>query len=302
MDSLGALRTFVRAAETRSFTAAGRDVGVSASAVGKTIARLERHLGVRLFHRSTRTVRLTAEGTRFLERGRRILAELEAAERELGDARGTPRGKLRVSMPLASSLMMPALSAFMRAYPEIELELDFSDRLVDVVGEGYDAVIRAGALGDSRLMSRTLGTFRLLLVGAPAYLEQRGVPRRPEDLGEHACLLHRFATSQRIERWPLRRGKKDLDLELPSAATANTIEPIIDLALGGHGIACLPDFAIRDPLATGALVTVLAKYTAHEGTFRVLWPSSRQLPTKLRVFVDFMAENLFPTDARTRAR
>jgi DNA-binding transcriptional LysR family regulator len=288
-DSLGALDAFVRAAEARSFTAAGRQLGVSSSAIGKAVARLEQRLGVRLLHRSTRSVTLTPEGALFLERCRRIFSEIETAETELAQTQGAPRGRLRVSLPLAGMLMMPTLGAFMQAYPEIELDLDFTDRLVDVIEEGFDAVIRAGEVSDSRLMSRFLGVFRLQLVAAPDYLARRGVPRTPEDLAGHACLQHRFATSGKFEPWPLRR-----EIALPATAVANTIEPLIALAEQGLGIACLPDFAIRRQVEDGRLAVVLADHTAHEGVFRLLWPSSRYPSPKLRVFVDFLARNLFP--------
>ncbi|NTX02066.1 LysR family transcriptional regulator [Myxococcus sp. CA040A] len=291
MDSLGSLNAFVQAADARSFTLAGRQLGVSSSAIGKAVARLEERLGVRLFHRSTRTITLTPEGSLFLERCRRIFCEVEAAELELAQTQGAPRGKLRVSMPLAGMLMMPTLSAFMRAYPEIELDLDFSDRLVDVIDEGFDGVVRAGEVSDSRLMTRVLGTFRLTLVASPDYLARRGTPRKPEDLKSHACLHHRFATNGKLERWPLRRGRKEL--ELPTTAVVSTIEPLIFMAEQGLGITCLPDFAIRRQLADGTLATVLEHHTQHEGTFRMLWPSSRYLSPKLRVFVDFMAKHLF---------
>ncbi|AGC44946.1 LysR family transcriptional regulator [Myxococcus stipitatus DSM 14675] len=292
MDSLGSLNAFVQAAETRSFTAAGRNLGVSSSAIGKAIARLEERLGVRLFHRSTRTITLTPEGSLFLERCRRIFCEIEAAELELAQTREAPRGRLRVSMPVAGMLMMPTVSAFMRAYPDIELDLDFTDRLVDVIEEGFDGVVRAGEIHDSRLMARVLGTFRLILVGAPDYFARRGTPRKPEDLKSHACLQHRFDSTGKLERWPLRKSRNK-ELELPSAAVVNTIEPLIYMAEQGLGIACLPDFALRRQLAQGTLVTVLDSHLEHEGTFRMLWPSSRYLSPKLRVFVDFMAKHLF---------
>jgi len=293
MESLGSLNAFVRAAETRSFTLAGRQLGVSSSAVGKAIARLEERLGVQLFQRSTRTVRLTPEGARFLERCRRIMGEIEAAELELAQTRDAPRGTLRVSLPLAGMSMMPALSAFMRAYPDVHLELDFSDRLVDVIGEGFDVLVRTSELDDAGLTSRVLGTFRLQVVGAPSYFAARGTPDTPDDLASHACLLHRSATNGKIVRWPLRSGGRDLDLDLPATAVVNTIEPLIDLAVRGLGITCLPDFAIRRQLDTGTLVPVLDAYSHHAGTFRLSWPPSRHLAPKLQAFVDFMAERLF---------
>jgi DNA-binding transcriptional LysR family regulator len=293
VDSIGALRIFVHAAEARSFTAAGGRLGISSSAIGKAIARLEAELGARLFHRSTRSITLTPEGTQFLERCRRILGELEAAEQDLAHTRQVPRGKLRVSLPMAGMLLMPALNAFMRKYPEVCLDLEFTDRLVEVIDEGFDAVIRAGGVRDSRLVSRSLGEFRLKLVAAPAYLARRGTPQEPEDLMAHACLHHRFANSGKFERWPLRRRGKDIDLSPPSAAIVNTIEPLIAMAEHGLGIACLPDFAIREQLADGTLQSVLDAHVEHTGLFHLLRPSQRSVPPKLRVFVDFMVENLF---------
>ena len=295
MDSLNSLNAFVQAAEARSFTAAGHQLGVSSSAVGKSIARLEERLGVRLFHRSTRSVTLTPEGAAFLERCRRIFAEVEAAEQEFAHSLGAPRGKLRVSMPIVGMLMMPALSAFMRVHPEIELELDFTDRLVDVIAEGFDAVVRSGEAVDSRLVARPLGKFRFRLAASPAYLKRAGVPHTPDDLLQHACLHHRFATNGKLERWPLRggRGRKDLTLDLPTTAVVNTIEPLIHMAEAGLGIACLPDFSIREQERKGTLVSVLDNYIHHSGTFRMLWPSSPYLSPKLRAFVDFMAAHLF---------
>ncbi len=288
MDNIGALNAFVQAAEARSFTAAGRALGVSPSAVGKAIARLEERLAVRLFHRSTRSVTLTPEGAMFLERCRRIFGEIEAAELELAQSHDAPRGKLRISMPLAGMLMMPALAGFMRAWPGIELDLDFSDRFVDVIEEGFDGVVRAGDVSDSRLVSRKLGTFHLKLVGAPAYFAARGTPRDPADLLGHACLHHRYASSGKLEPWPLRTA-----MTLPAAAVVNTIEPLIFMAEQGLGIACLPDFSIRGQLARGSLVTVLDPHLCHSGQFQLLWPSSRHLSPKLRVFIDHMAEHLF---------
>jgi DNA-binding transcriptional LysR family regulator len=294
MDSLGSLNAFVHAAEARSFTAAGRQLGVSSSAIGKAVARMEKRLGVRLFHRSTRSITLTVEGALFLERCRRIFSEIEAAELELSQTQEAPRGTLRVSLPLVGMLMMPTLVAFMRTYPEVILDLDYSDRVVDIVEEGFDAVVRFAESGDSRLMTRALGTYRRRLVAAPAYLAVKGVPQTPDDLKAHACLLHKFPTSRKFERWPLRPEHAGVESELPKAAVASTLEPLIFMAEQGLGIAYLPDFAIGRQLRDGLLVTVLDDYTDRSGPLRVLWPSSRQLSPKLRVFVDFLAANLVP--------
>ena len=294
MDSLGSLNAFVRAAEARSFTVAGRQLGVSSSAIGKAVARLEERLGVRLFHRSTRSITLTAEGALFLQRCRRIFSEIEAAELELSQTQEAARGTLRVGLPLVGVLMMPTLVAFMRAYPEIVLDLDFSDRVVDVIEEGFDAVVRFAESGDTRLMTRALGGYHRRLVASPAYLAAKGVPAIPDDLRAHACLHHRFPTSGKFERWPLGPEHAALESELPRTAVASTLEPIIFMAEQGLGIAYLPDFAIGRQLREGALVSVLDDYTDRAGPLRILWPSGRHLAPKLRVFVDFLAANLGP--------
>lgn len=292
MDRLGALTAFVQAAETRSFVAAGRQLGVSASAIGKAVARLEERLGVRLFHRSTRSITLTPEGTQFLERCRRIFAEVEAAEQELCATQASARGKLRISLPLVDDFLLPTIAQFMRAYPEIELDIDSTDRLVDVIEEGFDAVVRTGDPHDSRLMTRRLGSFRKCLVGSPDYFRRRGVPHQPEDLTDHSCLLHRFPTTGKIEPWPLRRGRKKLEIALPNSLIASTQGPQIHLAEQGFGIACLPDFAVRKQVKAGILRSVLDDYVQYNGSFRVLWPASRYPSPKLRAFIDFLGAHL----------
>jgi len=297
MDSLGSISVFVLVAETRSFTEAGRVMGVSSSAIGKSIARIEERLGVRLFHRSTRSITLTGEGALFLERSRRILAEVEAAEQELTDAAATPRGKLRISVPQVRGLMMPVLTDFMRAYPDIELDVDFSDRMVDVIEEGFDAVVRTGKPEDSRLMSRFLGHYQLILVGSPEYFANHGVPRQPYDLNDHACLRHKFCATGKLEAWPLRHQPGTPEPVLRAPLTTTTIESLSHVVHEGLGIACLPDYMVRESVAQGRLLRVLDDYLEHQGSFWMLWPSSRHASSKLRVFIDHMCARLFPEDA-----
>ncbi|KVE37535.1 LysR family transcriptional regulator [Burkholderia sp. TSV86] len=305
MESLNGFVVFVQVAETRSFVAAGRLLGVSASAVGKSIARLEEKLGTRLFHRSTRSVTLTAEGALFLERSRRILAEIEAAELELSQATAAPRGRLRVSLPLVSSLVLPVLGEFMREYPEIELDLDFTDRLVDVIEEGFDAVVRTGDPTDSRLSARRLGAFRSMLVASPDYLARRGTPKVPADLLGHTCLHYRVPNSGRLETWALRRAAGEPELALPTSMICNNIETRVCFALLGLGIAYLPEFSIKEPLADGRLHAVLADYVERTGVFHVLWPASKHPSPKVRAFVDFLCARVFPASLekpRTKPR
>ena len=293
MDSIAALSAFVHAADARSFTAAGRQLGVSSSAVGKAVARLEDRLGVRLFHRSTRSITLTQEGSLFLESCRRIFSEIENVESEFAQSSGKPKGRLRVSLPMVGMLILPAITGFISAYPEIHLDIDFTDDLVDVIDGGYDAVIRTGEASDSRLMARTLGTYKLLVVGSPDYLNKTSLPETPADLTGHCCLHHRYPTSGKLQRWPFRRSDDDQDIALPISTAVSTIEPLITMADLGLGVACVPDFAVRRQLADGSLVSLLENHLDHSGAFRAVWPSSRYLAPKTRAFIDYLAENLF---------
>jgi DNA-binding transcriptional LysR family regulator len=292
MDSLNGISMFVQVAETRSFTETGRILGVSSSAVGKSIARMEERLRVRLFHRSTRSITLTAEGALFLERCRRILSEVDAAEAVLSEAAGSPRGRLRVGAPQLVNLLMPIFDSFMARYPDIDLDIDMSDRMVDVVEEGFDIVIRTGEQTDSRLVARQLGACPHVLVASPGYLKQHGTPTHPSELTRHACLQHRFPATGKLERWPLRREETDPELVLPETITVNTIEPLAYSVLQGRGIAFLPAFLVRDALDQGLLQTVLDDYLDRTVTFWMLWPASRYASPKLRVFIDHMSQHL----------
>lgn len=265
-------------------------MGISASAVSKAIARLEARLGVRLFHRSTRTVSLTPEGVLFLERCRNILSQVESAEAELLHAQGAPRGKLRISVPSVGALFMGRLAEFKRRYPDIALEIDCSDRFVDVIEEGFDAVIRTGQLTDSRLAARRIGACRKILVAAPDYLLRAGAPSVPAELSAHECILYRYPNTGKLDLWPWDGALH----ELPASAIANTLEPQLCLAVRGAGLAYVPEIAVRQQLRDGSLVAVLEQQVTQELVFYVLWPSSQHLPSKVRVFVDFIAEHLFP--------
>lgn len=293
MDSLSGISVFVLVAETRSFSEAGRVLGVSPSAVGKSVARMEERLKVRLFHRSTRHIALTPEGEKFLERCRRILCEVEAAELELSEASDAPHGKLRVSLPRYSGLFESAVASFMRLYPDVELDLDFTDRMVDVIGEGYDAVIRTGEMEDSGLKRRRLGPFRRVLAASPAYLREHGSPKRAADLLRHSCLHYRYPSTGRLEKWPLKLGPDAQAPELPLTLVCNSVEMRIFLALDGQGIVCLPDFTIRKELAAGQLQIVMDDRMRGGGTMWALWPASRHASPKLRVFIDHLAKHLF---------
>lgn len=294
MDKLGSLLAFVRTAQTRSFVGAGRLLGLSSSAVGKSVAKLEQQLGVRLLQRNTRNVRLTEEGQAFYERCRPLLDELEEAEAMLTHAMQAPRGRLRIGLPTAGyRFLMPVLDAFRRLHPEVLLDLDFNDQLVDVVEGGFDAVIRSGDMPDSRLRARRLGPFCFMLCAAPGYLQRRGEPRRPAELEAHDCIHYRFASSGKIQEWSLRLEPGEAPPHLPAALVCNNIEAAVSAAVHGLGIVYTTDFMVRELLADGRLRRVLPGFEAQRGQFWALWPEHRLMSPKLRVFLDFIGERLF---------
>jgi DNA-binding transcriptional LysR family regulator len=292
MNEITGLPVFVQVAEMQSFVAAGRILGISASAVGKSIARLEERLGVRLFHRSTRSMRLTQEGLIFLDRCRRILGELKSAELELLGAIELPRGRLRVSLPLASGLLLPLICDFMEQYSDVELDLNFTNRNVDLIEEGFDLAIRVGALDDSRLMARRCTAFRLILVASPEYIARRGCPNKASDLSNHDCLHFRFVRSGKVFKWPISAVPGAPDIRLPTRLTTNENMMLIQAAKRGLGIACVPDFTVREALASGTLRTFLDREVSQEIVWWAVWPASPHTSPKLSVFVDFLSQRL----------
>ncbi|MFT4182741.1 MAG: LysR family transcriptional regulator [Rhizobium sp.] len=291
MESFSGLKIFVRVSETRSFVEAGRQLGLSASAIGKSIARLEERLGARLFHRSTHSVNLTPEGAIFLERCRRILAEMELATQEMRQARMIVRGTIRVSLPTWAVTFMPIFGRFMQIYPQARLELDLTDRLVEVIEEGYDLVIRTGDMRDSRLMSRTVGRFRHTIVASPAYLAAHGIPLRSQDLLRHCCLHRRHPESGKIDTWPLAENGADMDLDLPVTAVVNTVEARIELAEQGIGIACVPSMSVAASIADGRLIPLLQDCVREAGVLRLLWPATGSSSHSIKTLVDFIAQS-----------
>jgi len=290
MESLGVLDVFVRVGETRSFTATGRQLGISASAVSKAIGRLEERLHVRLLYRSTRTVNLTPEGAQFLEHCRRILCEVEAAENEISQSLSIPSGKLRISVPSVGLLFMQKLVLFKKEYPDIELDIDCSDRIVDIIDEGFDIVIRTGDLTDSRLTSRKIGSYRSVIVGSPEYFQRTGLPKKPDDLKGRDSFLYRYRSTGKIGNWPLGLTKIAC-LELRTSMVTNTLSPLVTFAEEGLGLACIPDIAIKKQLESGTLISVLDDFNKEITSFRIVWPSGRFLTPKLRVFIDFTVDN-----------
>lgn len=289
MDRLGGLMAFVKTADLGSFVAAGRVLEISASAVGKAVGKLEKQLGVRLLQRSTRRIQLTEEGRLFHERCRGILDDLDDAKAMLSHAAEMPHGKLRVSAPIVGyHFLMPLIPEFMARYPEVELDVDFNDRIVDLIEEGIDVVIRSGDLPDSGLVSRPLHVFRFMLCASPAYLQRHGTPTTPRELEHHAAIRFRFPNSGKLLEWPVKCAAQESEPCLRSAIVFNNMEALLAATVQGLGIACMPDFLVREALAKGRIVRVLDGHLDEGGRFFALWPSNRQLSPKVRVFVDHL--------------
>lgn len=286
IEGLGEIGAFLEVADTLSFVEAGRRLGLSASAIGKSIGRLEERFGTRLFHRTTRRVALTEDGARFLARSERIVDELRAAEEELARASTAPTGRLRVALPMANAFFPGLLAEFSRAYPAIELDVEMGDRLVDLVHEGFDIAIRTGEPDDSRLGSRKLSSFRHVIVGAPGYLADHPAPSAPVDLSRHRLLLYRKPRTGKIEPWPAGRGT-------PSASVVtNSVDALVILALAGRGLASVPAFFVDRELRDGRLVRVLAGQASEATSLRLVWPTRARLAPKVRAFIDFFAARL----------
>jgi len=293
MDKLSGLLAFVKTADLGSFVAAGRALEISASAVGKGVARLEQEVGVRLLQRSTRRIQLTDEGRLFHERGRRILDDLDDAQAMLSHAREVPRGRLRVSAPIVGyHFLLPVIPDFLARYPEVELDINFTDRTVDLIDEGVDVAIRSGDLPDSRLVSRPLNPFRLMLCASPAYLTRHDTPRAVRDLERHAAIRFRHPNSGKLLDWPIAQPTADAETRLRTVLACNNMEAVLGATLRGLGIACMPDFLVREALADGRLLSVLDEQVGARGQFKALWPSSRHLSPKVRVFVDHLGKQL----------
>jgi len=293
MDRLGSLMYFVRTAELGSFVKAGQALGVSASAVGKGVTRFEEQLGVRLFQRTTRSLQLTSEGRVFFERCRRILQDLDEAEALLSESSETPRGRLRVSMPAASHLLFEAaLIAFVLQYPDIELDLDFSDRIINLIDEDFDVAIRTGNLPDSSLIRRSLPPLQLVLCAAPSYLAKHGTPQTPAELTGHCGIRFRYVSTGKLQDWPLRSPAEIADAQAHTVFASNNMEMVRSAIVSGLGIGAVPDFLILSQLSSGVLQPILRDYLKQPGTFQMVWPSGKQLSQKIRVFVDFISDYL----------
>lgn len=292
MDSFVNLALFVHAAEQRSYVAAARVAGLSPSAVGKAIARLEAKHGVRLFNRTTRSISLTEEGAVFYECCKRIIDDLRDAEASLAESQEAPRGRLRVSVPhiFGHHLLLPMLPAFAERFPAIELDIEFEDRVTDLVSEGLDIAVRSGDLTDANLMARRLGEQHFVVCASPGYFDRHPRPATPADLVHHACIHFKYPTSGRLAVWAF--ASPNDHLLLPRSLTFNNTDAGLRAALDGLGLAHLPVYVAAAHVRAGVLVPVLTSHMVPLGSLSLIWPSSRRLSPKIRTFVDFVIERL----------
>jgi len=291
MENLTGMLAFVRAAEARSFTAAARQLGISPSGVSKAISRLEARFRVRLLHRTSRSVTMTPEGAAFYERCRQIMADLEDAEQVLSRAQQIPRGRLRVTVPLSVGRLHLArlLPEFQQHYPEVTIEASATDRMVDLVDEGFDVAVRLGKPPDSRLVARQLIEGRLVTCAAPTYLRAHGTPRKPEELADHNCARFVVPSSGVAREWSFQREGKPFTVSVAGNLTFDHAECLVEAATAGTAIVQISSYVTGDALRTGRLKAILTKFQIVSPAMWVMYPQNRHLTPRVRAFVDFLA-------------
>ncbi len=288
------MATFVRVAERGSFTRAADDLGISRAQASQQVAALEKQLGVRLFDRTTRKVALSNDGSEYLERSRRILAELAQADEAVSRSRERPQGRLRVDVPVAFGrhLLIPALPEFSRRYPGLSLELRFNDRVVDLLAEKVDVALRFGPVRDGRLIARRLCSTHWLTCATPGYVAERGAPREPADLAAHQCIGYLAADSGRLREWRFRRGKTQVKQRVHCTLAFDSAEAVLAAGLAGAGLFQTNHLHAAKALAAGLLQPVLADHAVEGAPASIVYPVSARQSAAVRVFADFMGRLL----------
>ncbi|MER8702188.1 MULTISPECIES: LysR family transcriptional regulator [unclassified Mesorhizobium] len=291
------MAAFAAIAEARSFTRAAARIGRDATILSRRLASLEERLGVRLLHRTTRSVSLTEAGSEFLIRVRAILAAVDEAEAAASaHAGGGPRGVLRLALPGSFGRMWigPLLPQFLAEFPDVRIEAEFSNRFVDLVAENFDVAVRLGALEDSRLVARKVATRRRLLCAAPSYLARRGTPTEPEALLEHSCLG--FSGFQTFPAWEMTDSSgRRVSIEVSGPLVTDDAEVLVEAAVQGVGLMMSTDWLVGRELADGRLVPVLEDWTlADEGAVYVVMPSAKGQAAKTRAFADWIGKRFAP--------
>ncbi|MDR9753039.1 LysR substrate-binding domain-containing protein [Pseudomonas sp. SZMC_28357] len=290
---LGSIELFCLAAEAGSFTAAALIAGVTPAAVSRSVSRMEERLGVRLFARTTRSVKLTDSGRRYFEECREALAQLVEAQREIMGQQQTPSGTLRISVPTTYGhhRILPLLPAFRARFPDVNVEVNISNRNIDFVGEGYDMAIRVRAIPDSGLIARLLEDAALVLVATPDYLKRAGTPQSVDELTQYECIQYELPSSGRRIPWLFHEHGKDRELLGTSGFTcSDDVLGGVTLAKHGAGLFQTYRFIVEQELADGSLVEVMPACGGRSRPFSLLYPQSRHVPLRLRAFIDFLME------------
>jgi DNA-binding transcriptional LysR family regulator len=290
MDKLTGMAVFARVVEARSFTTAATQLGMSRSAVSKAIAGLEDRLGARLLNRTTRRLALTEIGRAFYERCARIVAEAEEAELAVSRLQATPRGTLRINAPVSFGTLhlAPTLPDFMKRHPELRIEIDLADRIVDLIEEGYDLAVRIAALPDSSLVARRIADNHMVVCAAPSYWRRRGRPSQPRDLAGHACLTYAYHRSP--NDWPFAGPNGRFTVRVDGPLMSNNGDLSLAAALAGLGVVVLPCFLCGSHLAAGRLEPVLCDWMPPPTGIHAVYPHGRHLSAKVRAFIDFLVE------------
>lgn len=290
MDRLACDRMFLAVIETGSFTGAAERLGTSSGQASKLVSRLEAELGVRLLNRTTRSVSPTEAGRAYHDRLKPLVDEFEALEMDIRNASQSPRGRLRVTAPLTFGALelAPALNAFAARYPDIALDVSFSDRVANLVDEGFDMAVRVGRPEDSSLVSRKLCDVRIVVVGAPSYLDRRGEPASPEDLADHDCIID--ANFRDPDRWCFREAGEERAVPVRGRIRYSNAEACLSAAEAGLGLACAPAFVAGEALRTGRVRLLLSDFEPAPYAVHALYPHSRHLAAKVRALVDFLAD------------
>ncbi len=292
MDRFDAMQAFARVVETGSFTKAASTLHMSKTSVTQLIQQLEARLRVRLLNRTTRKVNVTADGAAYYERVVRLLAEVDDAETSLSSAALTPRGRLRVDVPspLARMVLIPALPAFYERYPDIQLTLGVSDRIIDIIGENVDCVIRGGEITDQSLIARQVSNLKLGVYAAPAYLQRCGSPAHPLDLenGTHSTVGYLWFRTGRPLPYQMQRGEEQLHLQGRPQLTVDDGNAYLAAGLAGLGILWLPHYMARPHLATGALLPLFEDWDLPTLPMYLAFPPNRHVSAKLRAFMEWV--------------
>jgi len=290
-SSVRLLQAFAEAARQRSFARAARELGLSPSAVAKSVLRLEQQLRLRLFQRTTRRVTLTQEGEEYYARCRRVLDELAELSLVAAEAVRAPAGTLRIDAPVTygKKVIVPLAARLVARHPQLRLDLRLSDQFTDVIGSGVDAVVRVGAIADRRLVARRIGEQQLAVYGAPQYLKRRGTPRKPKDLRGHDCVVFQMPTSGRYRPWEFRVKRRPLVLHPAPRHVVNDGEGLVSAASAGLGLVQLPDLIAEAAVKEGALEEVLAAYRPAPMPISVVFATGRHMPPRLRAFIDALA-------------